>query len=197
MQCNRVVDAFVSRVNSLPREPLDLDEVPVSLRVSHGAHQADKDPTSTDWKIVPADHSARIEALEQRVGRPFPPSFRSLICRYSFPAFECGPLLLFSNTGEPLPWELQDRLFADRVMSPQLLAAGYLQIGNPQFYDYDPVCIEAAHAGAEGKVVQLCHESILCDDTLVIRKEISSSFLQLMSVLALRKAEPSDGAESR
>jgi hypothetical protein len=90
-------------------------------------------------------------------------------------------MLLFSNTGESLEWELQDKLFADRVMSPQLLAAGYLQIGNPQFYDYDPICIEACPAGIEGRVVQLCHESLLCDDTLVIREKIAPSFLHMAS----------------
>ncbi len=183
MDCDRVIDDFVAHVNSNAREPLDFDEVPISLRDPCEAPPAEKSIGFTDWRVVAADHAARIEALELRLGQPFPPSFRSLICRYSFPAFECGPMLLFSNTGESLEWELQDKLFADRVMSPQLLAAGYLQIGNPQFYDYDPICIEARPAGVEGKVVQLCHESILCDDTLVIRRDISQSFLQMLSVM--------------
>ena len=132
VDCDRVIDDFVARVNSHPRVPLEPDEVPVALRVACEAHTDKKGYGSTHWKIVAANNVARVEALERRLGQPFPPSFRSLICRYSFPAFECGPMLFFSNTGESLEWELQDRLFADTVMAPQLLAAGYLQIG------YDP-----------------------------------------------------------
>jgi hypothetical protein len=106
-------------------------------------------------------------------------------------------MLFFSNTGESLEWELQDRLFADRVMSPQLLAAGYLQIGNPQFYDYDPICITAQAEGVEGRVVQLCHEAILCDDRLVILQELAPTFLQLVSTILIEEAEPGVGADSR
>jgi hypothetical protein len=183
MNCDHVIDDFVSRVNVHAHEWLTLEEVPIPLRVPCVGDPAEDRLDETDWRIVPADHAARIDVLEKKLGILFPPSFRSLISRYSFPAFECGPLLLFANTGEPLFWELQDRIVGDPVMSPQLLAAGYLQIGNPQFYDYDPICIEARPAGVEGKVVELCHESILCDDTLVIRQQIASSFLELANLM--------------
>jgi hypothetical protein len=194
---DRVIDDFVARINAHPRVPLEPDEVPVALRVACEARADHKGYGSTHWKIIAADNVARVEALERRLEQALPPSFRSLICRYSFPAFECGPMLFFSNTGESLEWELQDRLFADRVMSPQLLAAGYLQIGNPRFYDYDPICIDAQSAGLEGRVVQLCHEAILCDDQLVIRHEIAPTFLQLVSKMLVEEAEPGVGADSR
>ena len=197
VDCDRVIDDFVARVNSHPRVPLEPDEVPVALRVACEAHTDKKGYGSTHWKIVAANNVARVEALERRLGQPFPPSFRSLICRYSFPAFECGPMLFFSNTGESLEWELQDRLFADTVMAPQLLAAGYLQIGNPKFYEYDPICIDTKSAGVDGKVVQLFHEAILCDDQLVIRQELAPTFLQLVSTMLVEGAEPGVGADSR
>ena len=50
-----------------------------------------------------------IEQLQQRTGRPFPPSFHYLLVNYSFPAFEFGPMLFFANTGEHTFWELGKR----------------------------------------------------------------------------------------
>ena len=183
MDCDRIIDAFVARVNSSPRERLCLEEVPAQLRVPSVSSFTEDPLDLTEWQIIAADHSSRIESLERRLGLRFPPSFRSLVSRYSFPAFECGPIMFFSNTGVPLQWELQEKLFSDPVMSPQLLAAGYLQIGNPQFNNYDPVCIEVPRAGQEGKVVQLSHEAILCNDEIVVLKELAPTFLQLVRAM--------------
>jgi len=45
-------------------------------------------------------------------------------------------------------------------MSPLLLEAGYIQVGNPFFPNYDPVCLAPSESGREGAVVQLDHEMI-------------------------------------
>lgn len=194
MDCDRIIDEFVARVNSSIRERLCLEEVPAELRVPSVSSFMEDPLDLTDWRIIAADHSSRIESLERRLGLRFPASFRSLIGRYSFPAFECGQILFFSNTGIPMQWELQDKLFSDPVMSPQLLAAGYLQIGNPRFYHYDPVCIEASPTGREGRVVQLSHEAILCSDEIVVLKDLAPTFLQLIVAMLMEEVEP--GAES-
>jgi hypothetical protein len=104
---------------------------------------------------------------------PGTPSYRDLLVRYSFPAFEFGPLMFFANTGEEIRWELATKLFADRFMFPKLLEARYIQIGNPYFDNYDPVCIESPPGVAEGRVVQLDHEEILIRDERQIVREIA------------------------
>jgi hypothetical protein len=91
---------------------------------------------------VADDNAERIAALQSRIGRRFPLSFLNFISRYSFPAFEFGPLLFFANHREETHWELSRKLFLDPVMSPLLLGAGFIQVGNPFFYNYDPVCFD-------------------------------------------------------
>jgi hypothetical protein len=129
---------------------------------------------------VRQDNSARIDHLQQRMGRRFPPSFRYLLINYSFPAFEFGPMMFFANTGEDTFWDLEKRLFQDEHMSPQLLEAGFLQIGNPFFYNYDPVCFDAKGPRIEKPLVQLDHEAILQHGKMKIIREIAPSFVDLI-----------------
>ena len=112
----------------------------------------------TGWRIVADDNSDRIADLQERIGRRFSPSFLDFVSRYSFPAFECGPILLFANHREGSFWDLSGRLFLDPGMSPLLLSAGFVQIGNPYFYDYDPVCFDCNLGTTETRLVQLDHE---------------------------------------
>lgn len=179
-----LVDAFVDKVNTEPREMQSPDEVPDFLRepITDGS-DAYFHRLSTDWKIVRRDNSARIEELQGRTAWPFPPSFQYFLSSYSFPAFECGPLMFFANTGEETPWELALRLFNDPHMSPALLRAGFLQIGNPFFYNYDPVCFDCKGPKAEKRLVQVDHEEILCNDRIQVVREIAPSFPDLLRAL--------------
>ena len=176
-----LVDAFVQTINSERREPESVDEVPEFLR-----EDTSRDSSSnhldgwTSWRVVRRDNAARIEQLQQRTGRPFPPSFHYLIANYSFPAFEFGPVMLFANTGEDTFWELEKRLFQDPHMSPHLLGAGFLQIGNPYFYNYDPVCFDGHGPGIEKRIVQLDHEAILQHGEMTIIREVAPSFIDLI-----------------
>src|SRR5215467_11400844 len=164
-----LVDAFVQKINSNPREPEPFDEVPEFLRESDPAFE----PINlwTSWRVVRGDNSARIKELEQQTGKPFPPSFQYLLANYSFPAFEFGPMMFFANTGEDTFWELGKRLFKDKHMSPYLLRAGFLQVGNPFFYNYDPVCFDLNSPRIEKRIVQLDHEAILQRREMKIIKE--------------------------
>ena len=172
------------KVNTEPRDVESPDEVPEFLR-ERPAGQSEWDPLSdwTSWRIVRRDNSARVNQLQQRTGRPFPPSFHYFLANYSFPAFESGPVLLFANTGEDTFWELEKKLFKDPHMSPALLRAGLLQIGNPFFYDYDPVCFDCKAPHPEKRIVQVDHEEILCHDRIQIVKEIAPSFPDLLRAL--------------
>ena len=174
-----LVDAFVDRINSGPRQPEPCDEVPRSLR------EAVSDPDGvpddwTGWRIVGEDNLERIELLQARMGRRFPPSFLDLVSRFSFPAFEHGPLMLFANHREETFWDLSRRLFLDPFMSPTLLSAGFVQIGNPMFYDYDPVCFDCNLGATEPRLVQLDHEAILCNSEIRIVREIAPSFIDIL-----------------
>jgi hypothetical protein len=174
-----LVDAFVRKVNSEPREAQPLDEVPASLRDDEPKRYEIPD-NWTGWRIVKSDDLDRIEVLQNRMGRRFPPSFVDLVSRYSFPAFEFGPLLFFANHREETYWDLSRKLFLDPVMSPMLLSAGFIQIGNPFFYNYDPVCFDCNFARTEPRLVQLDHEAILCYREIRIIKETASSFVELL-----------------
>jgi hypothetical protein len=177
-----LVDAFVQTINSQPRELQTVDEVPAFLRSNDG--MGSLPPTlegrCTGWHIVKCDNSARIDALQGRTGKPFPPSFQYFLANYSFPAFEFGSLMFFANTGEDTYWELEHRLVRDPHMSPQLLRAGFLQIGDPFFYNYDPVCFDCKSPSIEKRVVQLDHEAILLHGDMKVVKEIAPSFLDFV-----------------
>lgn len=114
-----LVDAFVQKINSQPRDSESVKEVPVFLRATAVADsQPETQEGWTGWRIVKCDNSARIDALQNRTGKPFPPSFHYFLAKYSFPAFEFGSLMFFANTGEETLWELGKRLFQDKHMSP-------------------------------------------------------------------------------
>ncbi|HMK23065.1 MAG TPA: hypothetical protein VK466_12085, partial [Terriglobales bacterium] len=99
---------------------------------------------------------------------------------YSFPAFEFGSFMYFANTGHDTFWELGTRLFADPHMSPFLLEAGFLQFGNPHFYNYDPVCFDTNGRTEEYRIVQLDHERILQKHGLNVVKPIARSFVEVL-----------------
>jgi hypothetical protein len=179
-----LVDAFVEKVNSQPREPMRFDEVPEFLREGMPEALRERIPVDwTSWRIVKSDNSASIDALQNRLGRRFPASFLYFISNYCFPAFESGPLMFFANTGQDNYWELSRRLFAHPHMSPVLLDAGFIQIGEPFFYNYDPVCFDSNATKNECRIVQLDHESILQFSELKIVKEIAPSFIELLKTL--------------
>ena len=126
------------------------------------------------------DNYDRIAGLQTRIGRRFPPSFLNFISRYSFPAFEFGPLLFFANHHEETYWDLSRKLFLDPNMSPFLVGAGFIQVGNPFFYNYDPVCFDCNLGTAEPRLVQLDHEAILCDREIRIIEVVAPSFIDFL-----------------
>jgi hypothetical protein len=186
-----LVDQFVKKVNARRHVPLPPEDVPTFLQRPFAGEDADLYTGDSDWQILAADHTARIEHLETRIGRAFPRAFRELITRYSFPAFDCGPLTFFANTGEELSHELSVRLFADPHLSPVLLGAGYIQIGNPFFPNYDPVCLAPGPGQQETAVVQLDHEMILQNRKIRTVSTLAPSFVHLLSRLVHGDAMPS------
>ena len=66
-----LVEAFVQKVNSKPREPQSVDEVPGYLRESAAGDPASEPIEGwTNWRIVKRDNSTEIAQLQERTRRP-------------------------------------------------------------------------------------------------------------------------------
>jgi hypothetical protein len=175
--CDRRVDAFVAAVNSSRRETLFQNEVPPECVIS-------TDDDDVDWQIAPSNGAAWLPAFEASFPFRLPASFRSLIARYLFPAFEVGPLALYSVgvrepevTGE----ELRFAIF-DAIMFPFLVDKGFLRFARLQTWSYDPVCFDFTNSNrkSEPAVVRIDHEEILCNERLRVVETISPAFHELM-----------------
>lgn len=134
-----------------------MKDVPVELRIPP-ADEDDDDGLSIDWQIAGSDNTERVKVLENRIGKRFPPSFRDFLSRYSFPAFEFGPVMFFANTGHDLFWELGRRLFLDPPCRQYYWTRDTSRSGI-LFSNSDPVCIQSGPEGVEGRIVQLDHDS--------------------------------------
>ncbi|MEM4258665.1 MAG: hypothetical protein QXL17_05880 [Candidatus Thermoplasmatota archaeon] len=121
-----IIDQFVQKVNQskVISEPLQENEITNKLKQK-------EDEYGYYWKILRDDSINWIEDLEAKLPAKFPSSFRSLITRYIFPAFEIEPFFLFANTREKTYWELRDITFRDHHMSEILLKNGCIQFGEP------------------------------------------------------------------
>lgn len=186
MKIDSQVDAFISKVNTSPREPLPPYEVPEYLRNGiqdkYGLFDWSIKESKCDWI------QGWFEAFEREMHLKFPPSFESLYSRYAFPAFQCGPVFLHANTGYDLEseisinWEFKERIFKDKGLVEALLPGGYLQFGNPHETDYDPICFDTKNRRDDGDcpIVGIDHEEILCWSKIRVAKVIASSFLELI-----------------
>lgn len=123
------------------------------------------------------DNLSRLHKFEARLNKRLPPSFVSLLSRYSFPSFDAGGISLFG-------WDSTDTEFSDVVppakgsLSELLLPAGYLQIGRPQTGSFDAVCFELCvqRQDREYCLVLADHEEILSNLCVRIRSGLWLSF---------------------
>ena len=121
-----------------------------------------------------------IDDLEAKLPKRFPASFRSLITRYSFAAFDCGELSFFANLGDGSDEDLSVAVFRDRFLSDATLQAGFIQFARPVGGSYDPICFDAnrSRSNQEFPIVRLDHEAILCRDKIRVIEEVADSFLK-------------------
>lgn len=160
-------------MNRAPRLRIREEDIPVHLReggARYGLYYS--------WTIQSFNSVFWIDFLESRLPAPLPPSYRSLVSRYIFPAFEVTPLLLLANTGQDIYHEMTQTMINDRVMSKALLRKGYAQFARPNTGDYDPVCFDLGKRNRQGEcpIVRIHHEDILIRSRARIVEEVAPSF---------------------
>ncbi len=127
------------------------------------------------------DNSLHFKRVEAALPKRLPPSFSSLLSRYSFSSFEAGGISFFE-------WEPPDHALSTVVpptkgsLSEFLLPSGYLQIGRPDTGNFDAVCFELNRQkqNREYRIVQVNHEEILCNSRVKLPKELWHSFQHLV-----------------
>lgn len=124
-----------------------------------------------------------LAPFEQKLPFRLPPTYRSLLLRYRFPCFEVGSVSLFGNVDGLSRDELVVASIRDRWLTPVMHADGFIQIGRPDTGDYDPICFDMRRRtkSGEGRIVQLDHEEILCNERTRIVQNVADSFLDLLA----------------
>jgi hypothetical protein len=173
LNVEELVDAFVRKVNRLPRRRIREEDIPNRLREG-GAEFG----LYYDWTIQKFDHVNWVEELETKLPGRLPPSYRSLVTRYLFPAFEVAPLILLANTGQTLYNEMSMAMTQDKVLAETLLKNGYAQFARLSSGDVDPVCFDFTRRAPDGEcpIVRVDHRTILLRSTVQFREEVSPSF---------------------
>ncbi len=177
MEVDDVVDAFVRKVNNTPRRRIREEDVPHPLR-GGGAEFG----LYYDWTIQRFDRINWIESLEDALQRKLPPSYRSLVTRYIFPAFDVGDLTLLANTGRTLYHEMGMAMIHDRVLSEVLLKNGYAQFARPSSGEVDPIGFDFNRTTSDGEcpIVRINHADIVAYTKITIMAEIAPSFSLLV-----------------
>jgi len=145
------------------------------------------DPSATLFRKI--ESASWIDALETKLPKRFPVSYRSLVTRYAFPAFDAGGIHFFANSGNPSLDELTVAIFSDLNIADVTRQAGYIQFARPEGGSYDPICFDARRfaKNREYPIVRVNHEDILCRNKVGSPTKISDSFFHFISDFAERK----------
>jgi hypothetical protein len=176
-----VVDAFVAAVNSSRREPKSRESIPEGC-----LGPAARNHGYFDWHIALTGAGSWLKELTTRMPFGWPDSFYSLISRYQFPSFGCGPLQFYPVGLATDQSELRNAVFRDEAMVAVLWEHGYLPFARPEDWSYDPVCFDCDKGGGgnEPAVVRIDHEEILCRDVIRVVQVLSPGFPLLLKSLA-------------
>jgi hypothetical protein len=133
--------------------------------------------------FVSAEAPSWLGPFEQRLPFRLPPSYRSLLLRYRFPAFVADTVNLFGNLDGQSQDELVVASIRDPVLSSVAQANGFIQIGRPESGSYDPICFDLRHRAKSGEagIVRLDHEEILVNDSICVVEKVAASFVELLA----------------
>jgi hypothetical protein len=184
LKIDDLIDRFVEKINRLPRRRIREDDLPADLRegpAEFGLYY--------HWRIQPFTNTHWISTVESLIPGPLPPSYRSLVTRYIFPAFEAGPLLLMANTGQDLYNEMSLMLVRNKALSFGLLENRLIQFARPVTGEYDPVCFDVNRPSPEGDypIVRVNHEPLLTGNRPLIIDELAPSFRYFIERLLHRE----------
>jgi hypothetical protein len=188
------VDAFVAAVNSSSREPRPYKTIPELCRRSVAVHRG-----YCDWQIVPAKAGSWLVELASRLPYRWPLSFHTLISRYQFPSFCCGPLEFYSvgltNPSDDY-YELRTAVLRDPAMVSVLWGHGYLPFARPEDSSYDPVCFHCVNVSgaSEPAVVRIDHEEVLCRNRIRVQQVVSPAFDLLLEHMTAQLLAGTSGA---
>jgi hypothetical protein len=124
-----------------------------------------------------------LAPFEQNLPFRPPPTYRSLLLRYRFPAFEVGTVKLFGNLDGESDDDLVVASTCDRVLSSVARGGGFIHFARPVTLNYDPICFDCRRRAKTGEagIVRLDHEEILCNDAIRVVETIAPSFLELLA----------------
>jgi hypothetical protein len=120
---------------------------------------------------------------------PYPRVFRAFVERHAFVAFNVGGVRIHSN----LPGEedgLTD-LFADKILTRELVDSGFLPFGRPATGSYDRICfdVRGVKNPDDAPVVLMDHEAILSHNRTPKPERIADGLMDLVD-RERQKAEP-------
>ncbi|MCI4569045.1 SMI1/KNR4 family protein [Lysobacter sp. CFH 32150] len=127
-----------------------------------------------------ADNCPWLEAVEASFGLQLPEPYRSLIQAYRFPEFDVPGFEAFSNLGDGSGYDISHAPFQDPGLCEWLLPRRYLQIGRPEFANYDPICFDMKSSKQTPQIVRIDHEDILLCRKHVNVRVVSESFVSLV-----------------
>jgi hypothetical protein len=137
--------------------------------------------------IQPENNIQGLNELEAKLPKRLPQSFASLLSRYSFPSFDVGGISLFA-------WDSASNEYSAKAgavkgsFSELLLPAGYVQIGRPDTGIFDAICFDlnTRRQNREYQIVEVDHEDILIRWRITVRRELWSSFRELVDRVVSR-----------
>jgi hypothetical protein len=131
------------------------------------------------------DNASQLRDLEARLPKRLPPSFESLLSRYSFPSFEASGISFFG--WGPASTELVEVASPSKgSLSELLLPAGYFQFGRPDTGSFDAICFDmnTLAQNREYRIVLADHEEILSKLRVKIRSELWSSLQEFLKMVS-------------
>ena len=114
------------------------------------------------------DGAPWIDEFESHLPRRLPPSFASLVRRYTFRPFEWGPIRFFGNSGSDHENDLTVCAVRDGAIARATGGAGLIHFARPARLSYDPICFDTRirRKSREFPIVRLDHEAILINSRI-------------------------------
>ena len=109
----------------------------------------------------------------------YPGLFGVLVKRHAFVAFDVGGIRVYGNIqGEE---DSLEDLLADKILTGDLVEAGFLPFGRPTTGSYDRICFDVRERqpSEEAPVVLMDHESILTYNRIPDPKRLAHTLMDL------------------